>query len=162
MQKSKILVVDDDPDLVRAMRLRLRANNYEVTTATDGYTAIAAAQKERPALIILDLGLPVGDGFIVLERLQNIDALSSVPVIVLSARDPQSNEERALKAGATAFFQKPADNDELMNAIRASLGPDKRSRRLGPRKVATGRCHARSSRPMKVGPGEPSYPRPSV
>jgi two-component system, OmpR family, KDP operon response regulator KdpE len=123
MQKSKILVVDDDPDLVRAMRLRLRANNYEVTTATDGYTAIAAAQKERPALIILDLGLPVGDGFVVLERLQNIDALSSVPVIVLSARDPQSNEERALKAGATAFFQKPADNDELMNAIRASLGP---------------------------------------
>ena len=65
----------------------------------------------------------VGDGFVVLERLQNIDALSSVPVIVLSARDPQSNEERALKAGATAFFQKPADNDELMNAIRASLGP---------------------------------------
>jgi two-component system KDP operon response regulator KdpE len=123
MSKQKILVIDDDPDLVRAMRLRLRANNFEVTTATDGYTAIASAQKERPALIILDLGLPVGDGFVVLERLQNIDALASVPVIVLSARDPQSNEERALKAGASAFFQKPADNDELMNAIRASLGP---------------------------------------
>ncbi len=124
MSKQKILVIDDDPDLVRAMRLRLRANNFEVTTATDGYTAIASAQKERPALIILDLGLPVGDGFVVLERLQNIDALASVPVIVLSARDPQSNEERALKAGASAFFQKPADNDELMNAIRASLGPE--------------------------------------
>jgi two-component system KDP operon response regulator KdpE len=123
MAKAKILVVDDDPDLVRAMRLRLRANNFEVTTASDGYTAIASAQKERPALIILDLGLPVGDGFVVLERLQNIDSLASVPVIVLSARDPQSNEERALKAGAAAFFQKPADNDELMNAIRASLGP---------------------------------------
>ena len=123
MSKLKILVVDDDPDLVRAMRLRLRANNYEVTTATDGYTAIASAQKERPALIILDLGLPVGDGFVVLDRLQNIDSLSSVPVIVLSARDPQSNEERALKAGAAAFFQKPADNDELMNAIRLSLSP---------------------------------------
>lgn len=123
MSKPKILVVDDDPDLVRAMRLRLRANNYEVTTATDGYTAIASAQKERPALIILDLGLPVGDGFVVLDRLQNIDSLSSVPVIVLSARDPQSNEERALKAGAAAFFQKPADNDELMNAIRLSLSP---------------------------------------
>jgi two-component system KDP operon response regulator KdpE len=123
MPRPKILVVDDDPDLVRALRLRLRANNYEVTTATDGYTAIASAQKERPALIILDLGLPVGDGFVVLERLQNIDALSSVPVIVLSARDPQSNEERALKAGAAAFFQKPADNDELMNAIQASISP---------------------------------------
>ena len=123
MPRPKILVVDDDPDLVRALRLRLRANNYEVTTATDGYTAIAAAQKDRPALIILDLGLPVGDGFVVLERLQNSDTLSGVPVIVLSARDPHSNEERALKAGAAAFFQKPADNDELMNVIRVSLSP---------------------------------------
>jgi DNA-binding response OmpR family regulator len=123
MPRPKILVVDDDPDLVRALRLRLRANNYEVASACDGYSAIAAAQKERPALIILDLGLPAGDGFVVLDRLQNSDALSSVPVIVLSARDPQSNEERALKAGAAAFFQKPADNDELMNVIRVSLGP---------------------------------------
>jgi DNA-binding response OmpR family regulator len=122
MTKPKILVVDDDPDLVRAMRLRLRANNYEVATATDGYSAIASATKDRPSLIILDLGLPAGDGFVVLERLQNADTLAGIPVIVLSARDPQSNEERALKAGAAAFFQKPADNDELMNVIRVSLG----------------------------------------
>lgn len=123
MQRPKILIVDDDPDLLRAMRLRLRASNYEVTTASDGYAAIASAQKERPALIILDLGLPVGDGFVVLDRLQNSDSLSSIPVIVLSARDPQLNEERALKAGASAFFQKPADNDELMNVIQMNLGP---------------------------------------
>src|ERR1700675_1332384 len=122
MRRPKILVVDDDPDLGRALRLRLRANQYEVTTASDGYSAIATAQKERPALIILDLGLPVGDGFVVLDRLQNNDTLSSVPVIVLSARDPQSNQERALKAGAAAFLQKPADNDELMNVIRVTLG----------------------------------------
>jgi two-component system KDP operon response regulator KdpE len=128
MPRPKILVVDDDPDLVRALRLRLRANNYDVATATDGYSAIASAQKEHPALIILDLGLPVGDGFVVLERLQNSDALSGVPVIVLSARDPQSNEERALKAGAAAFFQKPADNDELMNVIRVSIGPGQEQR----------------------------------
>jgi len=123
MPRPKILLVDDDPDLLRALRLRLRANNYEVTTASDGYAAIASAQKERPSLIILDLGLPVGDGFVVLNRLQNSDALSGVPVIVLSARDPQNNEEKALKAGAAAFFQKPADNDELLNVIRVSLGP---------------------------------------
>lgn len=122
MPRAKILVVDDDPDLVRALRLRLRANNYDVSTATDGYSAIASAQKDRPALIILDLGLPVGDGFVVLDRLQNIDALAGVPVIVLSARDPQMNEERALKAGAAAFFQKPADNEELLNVIRVNLG----------------------------------------
>jgi two-component system KDP operon response regulator KdpE len=121
MQRSKILVVDDDPDLVRALRLRLRANNYEIATAADGYAAIATAQKERPDLIVLDLGLPAGDGFVVLQRLQDSDALSGIPVIVLSARDPQNNEERALKAGAAAFFQKPADNEELLNVIRVSL-----------------------------------------
>jgi two-component system KDP operon response regulator KdpE len=132
MTKPKILVVDDDPDLVRALRLRLRASNYEVATATDGYSAIASAQKERPALIILDLGLPVGDGFVVLDRLQAIDALSGVPVIVLSARDPQSNEERALKAGAAAFFQKPADNDELMNMIRVSISPGEQQQQMAP------------------------------
>jgi DNA-binding response OmpR family regulator len=121
MPKAKILVVDDDVDLMRALRLRLRAHDYDIATASDGYTAIAAAQKERPDLIVLDLGLPVGDGFVVLNRLQSSDSLSGIPVIVLSARDPQTNEERALKAGATAFFQKPADNDELLNVIRASL-----------------------------------------
>ena len=123
MPRPKILLVDDDPDLLRALRLRLRANNYDVATAADGYSAIVSAQKERPALIILDLGLPVGDGFVVLGRLQNSDALAGIPVIVLSARDPQNNEEKALKAGAAAFFQKPADNDELLNVIRVSLGP---------------------------------------
>jgi len=121
MAKHKILVVDDDPDLLRAMRLRLRANDYDITTASDGYMAIAAAQKERPDLILLDVGLPAGDGFVVLERLQQSDALSAIPVIVVSARDPQNNEERALKAGAAAYFQKPADNEELLNVIRVSL-----------------------------------------
>src|SRR5258708_7477723 len=99
------------------------ANNYDITTASDGYSAMAAAQKERPDLILLDLGLPAGAGFVVLDRLQNSDVLSAVPVIVLSARDPQGNEERALKAGAAAFFQKPADNEELLNVIRVSLPP---------------------------------------
>jgi two-component system KDP operon response regulator KdpE len=121
MPRSKILVVDDDPDLVRALRLRLRANDYDIATACDGYTAIATAQKERPDLIVLDLGLPAGDGFVVLDRLQNSDALSGIPVIVLSARDPQANEQRALKAGAAAYFQKPADNEELLSVIRVSL-----------------------------------------
>jgi DNA-binding response OmpR family regulator len=123
MAKHKILVIDDDPDLVRALRLRLRANNYDISTAGDGYSAIATAQKEQPDLIVLDLGLPAGDGFVVLERLQKSDSLSAVPVIVLSARDPQDNEARALRAGAAAFFQKPADNEELLNVIRVSLPP---------------------------------------
>ena len=104
-----------------ALKLRLRANHYETVSASDGYSAIALAQKEHPNLIILDLGLPAGNGFTVLKRLQENDALSHIPIIVLTARDPQGNELRSLDSGATAFFQKPADNNELLQVIRASL-----------------------------------------
>ena len=121
MTNPKILIVDDDPDLRRALKIRLRANHYDTVQASDGYSAIAVAQKEQPNLIILDLGLPAGDGFVVLKRLQDSDALSNIPVIVLTARDPQSNEQQTLAAGAAAFFQKPADNNELLDVIRATL-----------------------------------------
>jgi DNA-binding response OmpR family regulator len=121
MENHKILIVDDDPDLRQALRLRLRANRYETVNAVDGYSAISVAYKEHPDLIILDLGLPAGDGFVVLDRLQRDDKLSTIPVIVLTARDPQGSEQRALNAGATAFFQKPADNTELLEVIRATL-----------------------------------------
>lgn len=121
MATSKILIVDDDPDLRQALKLRLRANHYETVHAVDGYSAIAQAYKEHPNLIILDLGLPAGDGFVVLDRLQRDDKLSNIPVIVLTARDPQSSEQRSLQAGAAAFFQKPADNAELLGVIRATL-----------------------------------------
>lgn len=118
---AKILIVDDDPELRHALKLRLRANHYDTVHAVDGYSAIAQAMKEHPDLIILDLGLPAGDGFIVLDRLQDDDKLSCIPVVVLTARDAQGNEERAIKAGATAYFQKPADNTELLDVIRATL-----------------------------------------
>ena len=121
MDKSKILIVDDDPELRRGLNLRLRANHYETAYATDGLSAIAMAHKERPNLIILDLGLPAGDGFTVLERLQQSADLSSIPVIILSAQDSQSSRKRSLQAGAMAFFQKPADNAKLLSAIRTTL-----------------------------------------
>jgi len=121
MATQKILIVDDDPDLRQALRLRLRANHYDTVNAGDGYSAIAQAYKEQPNLIILDLGLPAGDGFVVLDRLQKDDKLSTIPVVVLTARDPQCNEQRAMQAGAAAFFQKPADNAELLDVIRATL-----------------------------------------
>jgi DNA-binding response OmpR family regulator len=121
MDKPKILIVDDDPVLRWGLNLRLRANDYDTAYATDGVSAIAMAQKERPNLILLDLGLPAGDGFTVLERLQQSANLSNIPVIVLTARDPLSSRTRALTAGAAAFFQKPADNARLLSAIRTTL-----------------------------------------
>jgi DNA-binding response OmpR family regulator len=119
--RTKIMIVDDDPDLRMALKLRLRANHFETVSASDGYSAIALAQKVRPDLVILDLGLPAGDGYVVLKRMQQSDVLSDIPIIVLTARDPQTNEDRSLDAGATAFFQKPVDNNELLEMIRASL-----------------------------------------
>jgi DNA-binding response OmpR family regulator len=119
--RAKIMVVDDDSDLRQALSVRLRANNFDTVNVCDGYSAIAMAQKEHPHLIILDLGLPAGDGFAVLKNLQQYPALSGIPVIVLTARDPQAYERLTLESGAVAFFQKPADNEELLGVIRASL-----------------------------------------
>jgi DNA-binding response OmpR family regulator len=84
--------------------------------------SIAEARKHTPDLILLDLGLPAGDGFTVMERLKATDSLSLIPVIVVSARDRNANADRALKAGAKAFLQKPVDNAELLAVIRQALG----------------------------------------
>ena len=119
---KKILIVDDDPQLLLGLTPRLKANGYGVVTASDRIAAVAVARRETPNLILLDLGLPGGDGFLVLERLRNMAELSAIPVIVLSARDPADNRRRALSGGATAYFQKPPDNHELLTAIRQAMG----------------------------------------
>ena len=121
MDRNKILIIEDDSDLRRGLNLRLRANNYDTAFAGDAIMALSIAKKEAPDLILLDLGLPGGDGFLVLERMKNIASLACTPVIVLSARDPKANEKRALEAGAEAFFQKPVDNEALMKAIQRAL-----------------------------------------
>jgi len=120
-EKKKILIVDDDPHLRLALKIRLRANHYDTVQASDGNSAIVVAQKEQPDLIILDLGLPAGDGLAVLERFKESDTLSQIPVIIMTGRDPQFNEQKTLQAGATAFFRKPPDVSELLDVIRVAL-----------------------------------------
>jgi DNA-binding response OmpR family regulator len=122
MSQKKILIVDDDPDVRLGLHVRLKANHYNVIFAADGMASIAEARKHLPDLIILDLGLPAGDGFSVMERLKANDSLSLIPVIVVSARDLNANMDRALKAGAKAFLQKPVTNSELLAVIRKALG----------------------------------------
>lgn len=123
--RKKILIVDDDQDLVVGLAVRLRkVGGYDVIMASDGLGAVTKAQRERPDLVILDLGLPVGDGFSVLERLKTLMNTALIPVIVLSARDPGEAQDAVLQMGADAFFQKPADNDQLLAAIRHALGED--------------------------------------
>jgi DNA-binding response OmpR family regulator len=122
MANKKILIVDDDPDMRMGLHIRLKANHYDVFFAADGIASIAEARKHMPDLIILDLGLPSGDGFSVMERLKANDDLALIPVIVVSARDLNANKERVLKAGAKAFLQKPVANAELLGIIRQALG----------------------------------------
>jgi len=122
MGNKKILIVDDDPDIRLGMNVRLRANHYDTFFAADALSSVAEARKHEPDLIILDLGLPAGDGFVVMERLKKIPALAVIPVIVISARDVRVNRERAIKAGAKTFLQKPVDDAELLAWIRQALG----------------------------------------
>src|SRR5271169_1974525 len=122
MTNKKILIVEDDHDVRLGYHIRLKANHYDTFFAADSLSSIMEARKHQPDLIILDLGLPGGDGFVVMERLKANMHLAVVPVIVITARDPHSNRERALKAGAKAFLQKPVDNDELLAVIRQCLG----------------------------------------
>ena len=122
MNRLKILIVEDDADTRRALTLRLRFNNFETVYAVDGFSAVSAAAKEHPDLILLDIGLPAGDGFMVMERLKANAGLATIPVIVLTGRERKENYERAMQAGCYAYFEKPADNDALLTAIRNALG----------------------------------------
>jgi DNA-binding response OmpR family regulator len=122
MGNNKILLVDDDPALLLAMELRLKANHFDVFLASDAVTSISEARKHEPDLIILDVVLPAGDGFVVIERLRAVSALATTPIIVISGRDIRGNQERAIKAGVLAFFQKPINNAEVLAVIRQVLG----------------------------------------
>ena len=122
---SKILIVEDDKDTRQLLKIRLESQGYETAFAADAVGAISAAREERPDLILLDMGLPGGDGVVVMERLKAFPALESIPVIVVSARDPGSTSARAADAGAEAYIQKPIDHYALLDAIHRVLGePD--------------------------------------
>ncbi len=120
---TTILVVDDDRDIRSLLDLRLRAAGYRTVFAADAIAALNVARAERPSLVLLDLGLPAGDGLLVMARLRAIPALAHVPVIVVSAKDPVLTRTAVLDAGATAFFAKPFDAAELLAAVASALDP---------------------------------------
>ena len=115
---TAVLVVDDDPHLLRALRITLQAHGYSVTTAADGRSALLTASQHPLALVILDLGLPDIDGTTVLRELRSG---SQVPILVLSARHGSEDKVEALDAGADDYITKPFGLDELLARIRALL-----------------------------------------
>jgi CheY-like chemotaxis protein len=121
MDKKTILIVDDNADTRLVLSARLKANHYDTVFAADALQVMSVALKERPDAILLDLGLPGGNGLMVLERLKANTSLGSIPVIIVTAEDPLVAEARAIEGGAVAFLQKPVDQDKLMAAVQQAV-----------------------------------------
>jgi len=119
--KKKILIVDDERDIVKALTIRLQANGYNTVTAFDGAQGVFMAYKERPKLIILDIRMPAGDGFSVAEKLKESNRTSQIPIIFVSGSPEINAEERARDLGARFFIKKPYDPEELLDAVRRAL-----------------------------------------
>jgi len=118
--KKKILIVDDDRDLLRGLALRLKSAGFDVVAAPDAIAATSAARKESPDVILLDYALPGGNGLTVLDRLKSIMVMA--PIIVISASEISDLPQRACAAGAFAFLRKPVENSALLDTIHRALG----------------------------------------
>jgi two-component system, OmpR family, KDP operon response regulator KdpE len=114
----RVLIVDDEPQILRFLRTGLPPHGYECVEAMDAAGALAAAAKEKPDVIVLDLGLPDRDGFAVIEELRKI---SLTPIVVLSARDDVAGKVKALELGADDYVTKPFDMNELLARLKAAL-----------------------------------------
>src|SRR6476619_7173402 len=115
---TRVLIVEDEPQLLRALSINLRARRYDVTTAPTGASALRAAASTPPDLVILDLGLPDMDGAQVIHGLRG---WTQVPIIILSAREGQGDKVDALDLGADDYLTKPFGMDELLARVRAAL-----------------------------------------
>lgn len=120
--KKKILVVDDEPDLVKSVKRRLEACNYEVAVAEDGEAALGAAFSFMPDLIILDVMLPKRNGLEVCSCFKKDELLSKIPIIIFTAKSAGTDKEAAQKAGADAYIVKPFDKDVFMAQVHRLLG----------------------------------------
>ena len=120
--EAKILVVDDGLDSWTLLSSILLTHRYQPIWAADGMQAVSAALKHQPHAILLDLGLPGGDGFVVLERLKSNRLLSSIPVIVVTVQASEVAEQKTRECGASAFLQKPVNADALIETLRGVLG----------------------------------------
>jgi DNA-binding response OmpR family regulator len=122
MGQRKVLIVDDERDIVKALMIRLQVNDYEVVAAFDGAQGIFMANKEMPDLIIIDIRMPAGDGFSVVEKLKQSDRTQRIPVIFLTGSPERNAEERAMGLGARFYIKKPYDSEELLDAVKRAMG----------------------------------------
>ena len=121
MDKKRILIVDDEEDIISILKLRLEANNYEVLSAHDGQEGLNKARSEKPDLIILDLMLPKLDGYKVCSMLKFDKHYSAIPIIMFTARAQKEDEELGKKMGADGYIHKPFESEILLKKIKELL-----------------------------------------
>ena len=117
----KILVIEDDRKIALALALRLKASGYEASIAHDAITGVNVAIKLRPDLVLLDISMPAGNGFVVAERIQTLIP-TATPIIFLTASKQPGFREKATELGAVGYFEKPYDADALLACIKETLG----------------------------------------
>jgi DNA-binding response OmpR family regulator len=121
MESKKILIVDDEKDCLFILAAKLRSVGYNVISAYDAVAAVMLALRERPDLILLDIGLPAGNGIVVMKRIASMSFIAMTPIIIITASDSEEIKKQALENGAAAYFQKPYDIDKLLQAIQNTL-----------------------------------------
>ena len=119
---KKILIVDDEINVIKVIASRLKANNYDVVSASDGTYAIKRALEEKPDLIILDIRMPAGGGVSVFENLRRLDSTMMTPIIFITAHPTEEIKQQVLKMGAEDFVAKPFDPEDLLAKVRKALG----------------------------------------
>jgi CheY-like chemotaxis protein len=126
--QKTILVVDDNEIVIKTISLKLQGAGYRVISAMDGSEAVAAARRENPDLILLDISFPPEvtgvpwDGFRIMEWFHRLDTAKKIPIIIITGSEDPKTKERATQSGAVAFFQKPIEHDYLLKVVRATLG----------------------------------------
>ncbi|MFH0739102.1 MAG: response regulator [Candidatus Omnitrophota bacterium] len=121
-KKKRILLIEDEVDLLEMLKFRLEANNYEILTASDGHQGLVKARKEKPDLIILDLMLPKMDGYKVCRMLKFDNKYKHIPIIIVTARAQESDEKLGYEVGADVYLTKPLESQLLLQKVGELLG----------------------------------------
>ena len=120
---KSVLLVDDDNTILLSIGVRLKHMGYTVYTAKDAVTAVSAVVKNEPDVVVLDVSLPAGDGFLVAGRLQKLVTSGATPIIFITGSENPVLRERAMSMGAAAFLTKPFDATSLADAVESALSP---------------------------------------
>jgi DNA-binding response OmpR family regulator len=127
MNGKRILIVDDNEVILKTLSFKLKARDYDVTTASDGSEAVASVRRQKPDLILLDISFPPEvsgvpwDGFRIIQWLRRTEDAVNIPIIIITSGEAEKYKARALAAGAMAYFQKPINHDELLALIHETV-----------------------------------------